>query len=228
MFVIFPGLVRQLRLVKKAGQLPSDWDAVPQWLLKTTSLCQGIIHHDKAQLLTWEEWDKNGHITYFNSDFGTIMSHIELALFVDTRWTWWVMHWSKFLSHKVSKHLSSFVFLPSNCSEGTCDGCSFHFLWQSQHACPLCTKNHYKEIVSACIQGIQVVLHNDKNNSPPLQHTPITATSQTHLCGKKYLEVLISAKLISTWLKLHTYLMDRHETNAQAETMAVATCPIIV
>ncbi|KAM7404642.1 hypothetical protein PAMP_011972 [Pampus punctatissimus] len=47
------------------------------------------------------------------------------------------------------------ITLPSNCSEGTCDGCTFHFLWQSQHACPLCTKHHYKEIVSACIQGIQ-------------------------------------------------------------------------
>ncbi|KAM9752012.1 endosome/lysosome-associated apoptosis and autophagy regulator 1 isoform 1-T1 [Menidia menidia] len=47
------------------------------------------------------------------------------------------------------------IALPSNCSEGTCDGCSFHFLWQSQHACPLCTKTHYREIISACIQGIQ-------------------------------------------------------------------------
>ncbi|XP_017286358.1 endosome/lysosome-associated apoptosis and autophagy regulator 1 [Kryptolebias marmoratus] len=48
-----------------------------------------------------------------------------------------------------------YITYPSNCSEGTCDGCSFHFLWQSQHACPLCTKDHYREIVSACIQGIQ-------------------------------------------------------------------------
>ncbi|KAL6119742.1 elapor1 [Pungitius sinensis] len=47
------------------------------------------------------------------------------------------------------------ITLPSNCSEGTCDGCTFHFLWQSQHACPLCTTNNYREIVSACIQGIQ-------------------------------------------------------------------------
>ncbi|CAJ1085315.1 endosome/lysosome-associated apoptosis and autophagy regulator 1 [Xyrichtys novacula] len=47
------------------------------------------------------------------------------------------------------------ITLPSNCSEGTCDGCTFHFLWESQHACPLCTKEHYREIVSACIQGIQ-------------------------------------------------------------------------
>uniref|UniRef100_A0A3Q3VQ33 MRH domain-containing protein n=1 Tax=Mola mola TaxID=94237 RepID=A0A3Q3VQ33_MOLML len=47
------------------------------------------------------------------------------------------------------------ITLPSNCSEGTCDGCTFHFLWESPHACPRCTKNHYREIVSACIQGIQ-------------------------------------------------------------------------
>ncbi|KAJ8378226.1 hypothetical protein AAFF_G00245140 [Aldrovandia affinis] len=45
--------------------------------------------------------------------------------------------------------------LPGNCSEGTCDGCSFHFLWRSKHACPLCSESDYKEIVSACIQGIQ-------------------------------------------------------------------------
>ncbi|XP_068996466.1 endosome/lysosome-associated apoptosis and autophagy regulator 1 [Embiotoca jacksoni] len=50
---------------------------------------------------------------------------------------------------------TDYITLPSNCSEGTCDGCTFHFLWQSQHACPLCTKNHYREIVSACIEGIQ-------------------------------------------------------------------------
>lgn len=48
------------------------------------------------------------------------------------------------------------VLFYSNCSEGTCDGCTFHFLWESQYACPLCTKNNYREIVSACIQGIQV------------------------------------------------------------------------
>ncbi|KAK2851332.1 hypothetical protein Q5P01_007608 [Channa striata] len=47
------------------------------------------------------------------------------------------------------------ITLPSHCPEGTCDGCTFHFLWQSQYACPLCTRDHYREIVSACIQGIQ-------------------------------------------------------------------------
>uniref|UniRef100_A0A672QGA1 Endosome-lysosome associated apoptosis and autophagy regulator 1 n=1 Tax=Sinocyclocheilus grahami TaxID=75366 RepID=A0A672QGA1_SINGR len=51
--------------------------------------------------------------------------------------------------------LKNHVSLPSNCSEGTCDGCSFHFLWCSQYACPLCSERNIKEIVSACIQGIQ-------------------------------------------------------------------------
>lgn len=89
------------------------------------------------------------------------------------------------LSRKACNHypyLSSLVSFHSNCSEGTCDGCTFHFLWESQNACPLCTRNHYKEIVSACIQGIQVVLHRhgriDKNHftSPTSQihHRSIT------------------------------------------------------
>ncbi|KAL1020751.1 hypothetical protein UPYG_G00004170 [Umbra pygmaea] len=47
------------------------------------------------------------------------------------------------------------ITLPSACSGGTCDGCSFHFLWRSHYACPLCTQSNYREIVSACIQGIQ-------------------------------------------------------------------------
>ncbi|XP_056319615.1 endosome/lysosome-associated apoptosis and autophagy regulator 1 [Danio aesculapii] len=51
--------------------------------------------------------------------------------------------------------VKNYISLPSNCSEGTCDGCSFHFLWRSQQACPLCSERNYKEIVSACIQGIQ-------------------------------------------------------------------------
>ncbi|MFT7804350.1 UPF0577 protein KIAA1324-like isoform X1 [Arapaima gigas] len=47
------------------------------------------------------------------------------------------------------------LFLPSTCPEGTCDGCSFHFLWRTRDACPLCSAHHYKEIVSGCVQGIQ-------------------------------------------------------------------------
>lgn len=110
------------------------------------------------------------HILYNNS---TNMSHTELCESKD-KWT----PLRSLLSRNGCKHLSYLVFLHSNCSEGTCDGCTFHFLWESQHACPLCTKNHYREIVSACIQGIQVVLHTQPKKS-------ITGPSQVFLCWEK-------------------------------------------
>ncbi|XP_073417148.1 endosome/lysosome-associated apoptosis and autophagy regulator 1 isoform X1 [Dendrobates tinctorius] len=47
------------------------------------------------------------------------------------------------------------VHVPSGCSEGTCDGCVFHFLWETEQACPLCTDNDFHIITSACQHGIQ-------------------------------------------------------------------------
>ncbi|KAM3934410.1 endosome/lysosome-associated apoptosis and autophagy regulator 1 [Leptodactylus fuscus] len=47
------------------------------------------------------------------------------------------------------------VSVPSNCSEGTCDGCAFHFLWEAQQACPLCTAHDFQIITSVCQHGIQ-------------------------------------------------------------------------
>uniref|UniRef100_H0VTZ7 Endosome-lysosome associated apoptosis and autophagy regulator 1 n=1 Tax=Cavia porcellus TaxID=10141 RepID=H0VTZ7_CAVPO len=45
--------------------------------------------------------------------------------------------------------------LPSMCSDGTCDGCNFHFLWESVAACPLCSAADYHTFVSSCVAGIQ-------------------------------------------------------------------------
>ncbi|XP_077995582.1 endosome/lysosome-associated apoptosis and autophagy regulator family member 2-like [Glandiceps talaboti] len=47
--------------------------------------------------------------------------------------------------------------LPVGCPDGTCDGCSFHFLWRSQLACPLCTENDYKSIEENCHHGDQTI-----------------------------------------------------------------------
>uniref|UniRef100_A0A8D1IKC4 MRH domain-containing protein n=1 Tax=Sus scrofa TaxID=9823 RepID=A0A8D1IKC4_PIG len=47
------------------------------------------------------------------------------------------------------------LLLPSTCSDGTCDGCNFHFLWESVAACPLCSAADYHTIVSSCTAGIQ-------------------------------------------------------------------------
>nr|XP_026258612.1 UPF0577 protein KIAA1324 homolog isoform X3 [Urocitellus parryii] len=54
-----------------------------------------------------------------------------------------------------SKPSSGSLLLPSMCSDGTCDGCNFHFLWESVAACPLCSAADYHTFVSSCVAGIQ-------------------------------------------------------------------------
>uniref|UniRef100_A0A8C7N6X6 Endosome-lysosome associated apoptosis and autophagy regulator family member 2 n=1 Tax=Oncorhynchus kisutch TaxID=8019 RepID=A0A8C7N6X6_ONCKI len=48
--------------------------------------------------------------------------------------------------------------VPSACPAGTCDGCTFHFLWESGSACPRCTQDDYHQIEGACKGGVQVTL----------------------------------------------------------------------
>ncbi|XP_026142946.1 UPF0577 protein KIAA1324-like isoform X1 [Carassius auratus] len=45
--------------------------------------------------------------------------------------------------------------VPSDCPAGTCDGCTFHFLWESSSACPRCTAVDYHAIEGACRAGVQ-------------------------------------------------------------------------
>ncbi|XP_078275547.1 endosome/lysosome-associated apoptosis and autophagy regulator family member 2-like [Rhinoraja longicauda] len=47
------------------------------------------------------------------------------------------------------------ISVPSDCPGGTCDGCTFLFLWQSAGACPLCTPADFHQIEGACLGGIQ-------------------------------------------------------------------------
>ncbi|XP_075470123.1 endosome/lysosome-associated apoptosis and autophagy regulator 1 isoform X3 [Ascaphus truei] len=47
------------------------------------------------------------------------------------------------------------VSVPSECSEGTCDGCTFHFLWEARGACPLCSARDFHTITGECQHGIQ-------------------------------------------------------------------------
>nr|XP_014351906.1 PREDICTED: UPF0577 protein KIAA1324 homolog [Latimeria chalumnae] len=47
------------------------------------------------------------------------------------------------------------ISVPSKCPEGTCDGCTFHFLWETEEACPLCSVHDYHMIVSACNHGVK-------------------------------------------------------------------------
>uniref|UniRef100_A0A663LYE3 MRH domain-containing protein n=1 Tax=Athene cunicularia TaxID=194338 RepID=A0A663LYE3_ATHCN len=49
--------------------------------------------------------------------------------------------------------------VPSSCPAGTCDGCTFYFVWESAEACPLCTEQDYHEIEGACKKGFQETLY---------------------------------------------------------------------
>ncbi|XP_072241815.1 endosome/lysosome-associated apoptosis and autophagy regulator family member 2 isoform X1 [Leuresthes tenuis] len=40
--------------------------------------------------------------------------------------------------------------VPSQCPAGTCDGCTFHFFWESSGACPTCTERDYHQIEGVC------------------------------------------------------------------------------
>uniref|UniRef100_A0A3Q3WP99 MRH domain-containing protein n=1 Tax=Mola mola TaxID=94237 RepID=A0A3Q3WP99_MOLML len=49
--------------------------------------------------------------------------------------------------------------VPSRCPAGTCDGCTFHFLWESSGSCPTCTEMDYHRIEGACKGGQQDLLY---------------------------------------------------------------------
>lgn len=51
------------------------------------------------------------------------------------------------------------ISVPSKCPAGTCDGCTFYFLWESAEACPLCTQHDLHEIEGACKRGFQETLY---------------------------------------------------------------------
>lgn len=69
------------------------------------------------------------------------------------------LNFSKILMKRLlseGKEVSLCVFVHSSCPAGTCDGCTFHFLWESASACPRCTEDDYHQIDGACKQGVQV------------------------------------------------------------------------
>jgi len=49
------------------------------------------------------------------------------------------------------------IKLPPNCPDGTCDGCTFHFMWFTKLACPVCVKEDFEKVVGACDKGLQTI-----------------------------------------------------------------------
>ncbi|XP_076447212.1 endosome/lysosome-associated apoptosis and autophagy regulator family member 2-like [Babylonia areolata] len=52
---------------------------------------------------------------------------------------------------------TSAIQLPPKCSDGTCDGCTFHFAWRTQHACPRCQREDYEVVRGECVNGEQLI-----------------------------------------------------------------------
>ncbi|CAG5119804.1 unnamed protein product, partial [Candidula unifasciata] len=49
------------------------------------------------------------------------------------------------------------IDLPPKCTDGTCHGCTFHFLWRTIHACPRCRREDYKIVKGECVHGEQLI-----------------------------------------------------------------------
>ncbi|XP_030646148.1 UPF0577 protein KIAA1324-like [Chanos chanos] len=80
--------------------------------------------------------------------------------------------------------------VPSQCPAGTCDGCTFHFLWESASACPHCTEADYHEIEGACKGGVQDTLY--------VWNEPKLCTGGVSLPGKRTL----ACETMDFWLKV--------------------------
>ncbi|XP_038018636.1 endosome/lysosome-associated apoptosis and autophagy regulator 1 isoform X3 [Motacilla alba alba] len=71
--------------------------------------------------------------------------------------------------------------VPSKCPEGTCDGCTFHFLWVTAEGCPRCSSSHHRAIVGACIGGVQVPPRAPGWATIPTAPEPPFPPSENHL-----------------------------------------------
>uniref|UniRef100_A0A8C4NDK1 Si:ch211-163l21.8 n=1 Tax=Eptatretus burgeri TaxID=7764 RepID=A0A8C4NDK1_EPTBU len=58
-----------------------------------------------------------------------------------------------------AKPIDGEFIAPRQCHDGTCDGCTFHFLWLTPAACPLCTQDDVNIIEEACRGGVQKIQH---------------------------------------------------------------------
>ncbi|GFR88566.1 UPF0577 protein KIAA1324-like homolog [Elysia marginata] len=70
------------------------------------------------------------------------------------------------------------IELPPHCSDGTCDGCVFHFLWYTIHACPHCRKEDYSVVKGECVGGEQVIHYLPPRDCLQLPESELTPISQ--------------------------------------------------
>uniref|UniRef100_A0A7N6BBL7 MRH domain-containing protein n=1 Tax=Anabas testudineus TaxID=64144 RepID=A0A7N6BBL7_ANATE len=69
--------------------------------------------------------------------------------------------------------------VPSQCPAGTCDGCTFHFLWESSGACPTCTERDFHRIEGSSLHILALP------RSSIIQYTPKLCIGGATLPEKK-------------------------------------------
>lgn len=72
------------------------------------------------------------------------------------------------------------VTMPSSCPDGTCDGCSFHFLWRTPLACRICKPEDYQVVKGECVGGVQKLHYISPQGCIPRGGTTDTMTSTQH------------------------------------------------
>uniref|UniRef100_A0A7N8WNT3 UPF0577 protein KIAA1324-like n=1 Tax=Mastacembelus armatus TaxID=205130 RepID=A0A7N8WNT3_9TELE len=131
--------------------------------------------------------------------------------------------------------------VPSSCPAGTCDGCSFHFLWESAAACPRCTEDNYHQIEGACKGGVQETLHvwNEPKLCtkgvalPPRRSSPCEAIAlwlKVGLGGGAFVAVLLISLTCYFWKKNkrleYKYSRLVMSANKECELPAADSCAL--
>ncbi|KAI9543026.1 Endosome/lysosome-associated apoptosis and autophagy regulator member 2 [Dissostichus eleginoides] len=131
--------------------------------------------------------------------------------------------------------------VPSSCPAGTCDGCTFHFLWESASACPLCTEDDYHRIEGACRGGVQETLFvwNDPKLCtkgvplPPRSSSPCEAIAlwlKVGVGGGAFVAVLLVSLTCYFWKKNkrleYKYSRLVMSANRECELPAADSCAL--
>ncbi|XP_072181898.1 endosome/lysosome-associated apoptosis and autophagy regulator family member 2-like [Diadema setosum] len=128
---------------------------------------------------------------------------------------------------------------------GTCDGCTFHMLWSSKHACPLCTKEDIVAIKQECQKRQQitkfvwndtvqcvggVTLPADKTEEcvVPQWYTQVPMYAQIAIAAFVGAAILLCAMVVCIWKKNKKleYKYQKLVSSASGELPAADSCAI--
>lgn len=84
------------------------------------------------------------------------------------------------------------ITLPKSCPDGTCDGCTFHFMWNTALACRICTAEDYQIVKGECEGGTQKLHYISPQGCIPRGGTTETMTkSQPCSVIPRQLQIII-------------------------------------